>query len=123
VDPAANIQPLGLYPEDWDVLYNPGDPSIAWVPDEFSSYLPPGSTSTFSFLSELPPVQQDYVLFGLDDSGQNDGMVTGQVIGPGSVPEPKGTTELESGAIAIGCFAIFRQQRKARASKGSVNTC
>jgi hypothetical protein len=82
VGSSANLQ-IGPYPPGWEVVYEPDDPSIGWGTKQFSPGLPPGSRMMLSFTSALPPVVQEYSIFGIDKTGQNGGMITGRILGPG----------------------------------------
>lgn len=115
VDSAANLRPGGVYPEGWDVFYSIGDPSIGWGADEFAGNLLPGSRTEFSFESPLPPVPQRFTLFGIDDSGEHDGIIEGDIVGPGLVaPEPSSAVLMGIGLVSCGYIARRRKPSRLR---------
>jgi hypothetical protein len=63
---------------------------MEWVSPGPSTDILPGFSGTFSFLSPLPPVSQNYLAIGFSDTGID--FNRGTTVGPGSagtaVPEP-----------------------------------
>ena len=68
VSSQANLQTI-TGPDTWDLAYNPGDSQVIWSSPDPSTDLLPGSSASFTLESSLPPILQDFQLFGADSSG------------------------------------------------------
>ena len=73
-------------PNGFLALYTPGDTFIQYLSTDPSTDIAPGSSGTFSFTANLPPMSAPYLLRGFDASS-NVLQRSGNVLAP-AVPEP-----------------------------------
>ena len=104
VAPSANVSDI-MGPTGWLGFFDQTDSLVQWVSPGLTSGLLPGSSGTFSFVSPLAPVSQDYLAFGFSSGGIDTN--TGTTVGPGvAVPEP-GSFVL----LSVGCLLLLLRAR------------
>jgi hypothetical protein len=113
VSPFANLQVV-TPPDGWFSAYAPGDTSIYFLSVDPATDLAPGNATTFSFVSDLAPLAQEYSTSGVNSTTFEFDTLTGTVLSPGlgvaAVPAPStGVLALVGVAAGVGAAVVRRR--------------
>jgi len=109
-------------PDGWDISFDDVFSVLSWTSFVPATDIFPGHSATFSFVSPLPPGDQEYSAAGFDDAtGEGQvlyGITTGPTTTTAAVPEPSSLVSLALGVatygVAFGLRRIFRRDRSRR---------
>lgn len=102
-------------PSGWNVGYTPGDTSIIWESSEAMFDLSAGSSTSFSFISNLGPAAGNYFVVGLNEVDFiiefNDGQISMPSVAAQAVPEPASLLLSALGSIGLIGYLAFRRAK------------